>query len=183
MTVAPERSWLERSRFELRGRPTPAVGGVDLLLTAERLAAEELAAVASSRPDLHDRATRTWRTVASDQWFEAFVISWPVGGSVDLHDHGDSAGAVVVAAGDLLETAVVPAADGTLITSTRALPTGSHVAFGPGYVHDIVNRGPGPALSVHVYSPVLRSMTFFEQRSGDDLVPVRTEEFNGPGFG
>ena len=32
--------------------------------------------------------------------------------------------------------------------------------------------GPGPALSVHVYSPVLASMTFFEARDDVLLVAV-----------
>jgi hypothetical protein len=89
----------------------------------------------------------------------------------------------VVAAGDLVETAVVRAADGSVATSTCPLPVGSNVVFGPGYVHDIVNRGRRPALSVHVYSPVLRSMTFFEHRAGDLLVPVRTDEYMAMGPG
>jgi len=55
--------------------------------------------------------------------------------------------------------------------------------FGPGHVHDVANQGRGPALSVHVYSPVLTSMTCFEQRGDAGLVPVRCEAFSdgGPG--
>lgn len=109
--------------------------------------------------------------------FEAFVISWPTGGSIELHDHGGSAGVVVVAAGDLVETTARPGPDGGVVTTTRSLPPGSHVVFGPGHVHDVANHGRGPALSVHVYSPVLSSMTYFEQRDDAGLVPVRSEAF------
>ena len=56
--------------------------------------------------------------------------------------------------------------------------TGEHVVFGPGHVHDLVNEGPGPALSVHVYSPALRTMTFFDQHADRGLVAVRTEEYH-----
>ena len=143
--------------------------------------AHGLAASATSWPDLHEPGRRTWRTIAVTEYFEAYVISWPTGGSIELHDHGDSSGAVVVAAGDLVETTVAPGRAGALVTASRLLPVGSHVVFGPGHVHDIVNEGVRPALSVHVYSPVLRSMTFFEQRQGAGLVPVRTEAYPGVG--
>jgi len=120
---------------------------------------------------------RTWRTIAVTESFEAYVIAWPTGGSIELHDHGDSSGAVVVAAGDLVETTVASGSGSAIVTAIRPLPVGSHVVFGPGHVHDIVNRGLLPALSVHVYSPVLRSMTFFEHRESAGLVPIRTEDY------
>jgi len=165
-------------------RPLRAVRapGARVLDPAELLPiAEGLAATAPWWTDLRDPETRTWRTLVATDAFEAFVIAWPAGGSIELHDHGDSAGAVVVAAGDLVETSVAPGPGGALATTTRPLAPGSHVAFGPGHVHDIVNLGTRPALSVHVYSPVLRSMTFFEQRTGAGLVPVRTEAYHGGG--
>ena len=51
------------------------------------------------------------------------------------------------------------------------------MVFGPEYVHDFVNGGPGPALSVHVYSPALRSMTYFDWSDRNGLVGVRTENY------
>ena len=145
--------------------------------------ARGLAAAARSWPDLYDPTRRTWRRIAVGESFEAFVISWPAGGSIELHDHGGSAGAVVVAAGDLVETTARPGPDGGVVTTTRSLPPGSHVVFGPGHVHDVTNHGRGPALSVHVYSPVLTSMTFFEQRDDAGLVPVRSEAYSDGGAG
>jgi mannose-6-phosphate isomerase-like protein (cupin superfamily) len=148
------------------------------LSTAELLVvARGLATSASSWPGTAHPETRSWRTVAATDRYEAFVIAWPVGGSIELHDHGDSAGAVVVAAGSLVETAVGHDVDGSLVAVSRSVDEGGHLVFEPGHVHDIVNHGPGPALSVHVYSPVLRSMTFFEARDDVLLVAVRTEDF------
>jgi len=155
--------------------PTAALVRPD---TADLLAiAGALAPAAASRPGMADPQDRVWQTVASTDRYEAFVIAWPVGGAIELHDHGDSAGAVVVAAGSLVETVVGSGPDGALATSSRTVGSGGSIEFGPGHVHDIVNHGPGPAVSVHVYSPVLRSMTFFEPDGGHLLVPVRTEEF------
>jgi mannose-6-phosphate isomerase-like protein (cupin superfamily) len=146
-----------------------------------RLIAEGLARTAGDWPGLREPVERTWRTVAATDRYEAFVIAWPVGGTIELHDHGDSAGAVVVVGGTLVETSVAHDVDGCLVTSSRALGPDDHLEFGPGHVHDLANLGTGPALSVHVYSPVLRSMTFFEPRDGSVLVAVRTEDYRVPG--
>ena len=153
----------------------------------ERLGTTELLSIAHGLvptavgiPTPLDPRTRTWHTVASTDRCEAFVIWWPVGGAIELHDHGDSAGAVVVARGSLVETVVGHGPDGELATTVSEVVTGGRLTFEPGHVHDIVNYGPGPAVSVHVYSPVLRSMTFFEPRDGSLLVSVRTEDFSTP---
>jgi hypothetical protein len=148
------------------------------LSTAELLViAQGLAPSASSWTATADPWTRSWHTVASTDRYEAFVIGWPVGGSIELHDHGESAGAVVVAGGHLVETVVGHDVDGSLVADSRTVVAGGHLVFEPGHVHDIVNHGPGPAVSVHVYSPVLRSMTFFEARDDVLLVAVRTEDY------
>jgi hypothetical protein len=148
------------------------------LSTAELLAvARHLARSARSWPGTEDPVTRSWHTMAATDRYQAFVIAWPEGGAIDLHDHGDSAGAVVVAGGSLVETVVGHDVDGSLVAVARPVDEGGHLVFEPGHVHDIVNRGPGPALSVHVYSPVLRSMTFFEARDDVLLVAVRTEDY------
>ena len=62
-------------------------------------------------------------------------MAWPVGGAVELHDHGDSAGAVVVASGRLVETSLHPDADGRLVARSAPVGAGGHVA---------VRAGPRP---------------------------------------
>ncbi len=138
--------------------------------------AEGLARAAHRWPGLDDPVERCWRTIALTRRFEAWLVAWPAGGAVELHDHGRSGGAVVVVSGDLVELSVSRAGRG-IAAATTPVPAGGHVLFGRGHVHDLVNEGPGPALSVHVYTPELRSMTYFDLRRTDRLVPVRTEQY------
>jgi hypothetical protein len=147
--------------------------------------------------------------------YEAWVIGWLDGQGVRMHDHGASAGTIVVTAGELTE--LVP---------PDALPSGAAGAQGPGArgaesgdaawfdlsaaraekadvsfprppsevvgagdsverrltagrvwpvpvgaVHDVVNRSPEPATSIHVYSPPLTQMTYYDPAT---LRPVET---------
>lgn len=170
MTIAPVRA--------VRA-PRPSARSARLALAPDDLleVAEGLARSADSWPGLDDPVERCWRTVAVTPRFEAWVVAWPVGGAIELHDHGRSAGAVVVATGGLVETSLHPDGAGGLDVRSTPVRAGGHVLFGPGHVHDMLNVGPGPALSVHVYTPSLRSMTFFDRGGPDGLVPVRTEHY------
>lgn len=167
MTVARWRT-AEPSRRRKRRTLPP----VDLLATAHRLARS-----AKLLPGMDDPSERCWRTIVANEQLEAWVVAWPVGGAIELHDHGNSVGAVVVARGTLSETSVRPGDDRTLLATSTSIGTGEHVVFGREYVHDFVNGGPGPALSVHVYSPALRWMTYFHWSDRDGLVGVRTEDY------
>jgi predicted metal-dependent enzyme (double-stranded beta helix superfamily) len=128
-----------------------------------------------------DTDERWYALLAADEDSEAWLLGWPVGGSIELHDHGDSSGAICVVAG-VLDEAFVDAADPATAAGSlrrRRLPTGSLVSFGPGHVHDVVNHRSAPALSIHVYSPRLRSMTFYVHGTDSGIVPVRTEYGEG----
>jgi mannose-6-phosphate isomerase-like protein (cupin superfamily) len=111
---------------------------------------------------------RSWRLVARTPDFDAWLIAWPAGGRVELHDHGASRGVLTVLSGTLVET--VPHRDewGRLDLLRCDLQTGVTLRFDHGHVHDVLNEGPEPALSLHVYSPALTSMTHFEV-VGDQL--------------
>jgi hypothetical protein len=112
---------------------------------------------------------REWRLMARTPDFDAWLIAWPSGGKVDLHDHGQSTGAVSVISGALVES--VPWRDdtGRLSLVRRELAAGATLGFGAGHVHDVTNESDQQALSLHVYSPALTSMTFYEV-AGDQLV-------------
>jgi Cysteine dioxygenase type I len=112
---------------------------------------------------------RSWRLVARTPDFDAWLIAWPPGGRVELHDHGVSRGALTVLSGTLVET--VPHRDewGRLDLLRCDLQTGVTLRFDHGHVHDVLNEGPETALSLHVYSPALTSMTNFDV-AGDQLV-------------
>lgn len=96
---------------------------------------------------------------------DVWLISWTEEQGTQLHGHGGSSGAFTVVAGELEELVWDPAArDLDETTRTR----GDVVAFGPGYVHDVRNVRPTTAVSVHVYSPPLERMDFFDVERGAD---------------
>jgi hypothetical protein len=124
---------------------------------------------------------REWRLMARTPDFDAWLIAWPSGGKVDLHDHGNSTGAVSVISGALVEA--VPWRDdtGRISLVRHELQAGATLGFGTGHVHDVTNESDEPALSLHVYSPALTSMTFYEV-AGDQLL-VREVAWTDDGSG
>jgi quercetin dioxygenase-like cupin family protein len=116
------------------------------------------AAEALWRPHAHhDAADRhPVRLIAADRW-EAWVIGWSPGQHVELHDHGPSAGSLVVVEGQLDE---IIDRNGRLVR--RTLATGDAIELPTGIVHDVVATAPGPATSIHVYAPALEAMTFYD---------------------
>jgi predicted metal-dependent enzyme (double-stranded beta helix superfamily) len=129
-------------------------------------------------PRLRRDSGRRWYVpLLEEEDFEAWLLGWPVGQGIELHDHGSSSGALVVVEGTLTETYVEAcdwARPGGMLRH-RLLAEGDLVAFGPDHIHDVVNGGHRQALSIHVYSPRLRSMTFYENRPDRGLAAVRTE--------
>jgi predicted metal-dependent enzyme (double-stranded beta helix superfamily) len=119
-------------------------------------------------------AERSWRLVARTDEFDAWLIAWPVGGRVELHDHGRSRGAISVVNGRLVEAVPQRGNSGRLSLVTRSVAAGETLGFDADHVHDVVNEGPEAALSLHVYSPGLRSMTFYAVEE-EQLVARRVE--------
>jgi hypothetical protein len=144
---------------------------VDLLAIAEGFAVS-----ATGIAGLRSGSERTWVLVAVTDLFEAWAIGWPPGGKIELHDHGPSRGAVVVAAGALTETTVRATEHGVALIGTHRLGVGDHSQFGSHYVHDLSNHGDGAAVSVHVYGPRLTTMTYYGLDQCGRLGTVRTEE-------
>jgi rhodanese-related sulfurtransferase/mannose-6-phosphate isomerase-like protein (cupin superfamily) len=101
---------------------------------------------------------RLYQGPSHDIW----VISWLPGQSTGFHDHGESAGAFVVATGALEEHR-----PGEL---PLAIPPGQLRAFGPDYAHDVRNVSFAPAVSIHAYSPPLKEMNEYKL-DGSRLVP------------
>ena len=143
---------------------------VDLLAIADGFAAS-----AAGISELRQCTERSWVLLAVTDLFEAWAIGWPPGGAIELHDHGQSHGAVVVVDGALLETTIQPTEHRVALLSTHHLPTGSHRSFGRRYVHDLVNDSGEGAISVHVYGPRLTDMTYYRLDRSGTLVAERTE--------
>ena len=113
---------------------------------------------------------RAYELLELSEDFEVWVIHWPIDGLLQLHDHGDSSGALWVVSGSLEE--------GTVPTGRRyerqRIEAGRGISFRPEHIHDVVNTGSEIATSVHVYSPPMEKMTFFTLGPAG-LVPERTE--------
>jgi mannose-6-phosphate isomerase-like protein (cupin superfamily) len=116
-----------------------------------------------------DSAHRHWARLAGPNDVDLWLLTWLPDQATELHDHGDAAAAVVVLSGRLTEVRAQP--DGEL-SSTVLVPGGAY-GLPVGTVHDVLNTGPEPAVSVHAYSPRLTQMTFYAVDS-DGLRPVNT---------
>lgn len=114
-----------------------------------------------------DASERTYRRLASTDDWEAWLLGWWPGQRTGVHDHGGAGGAIVVVRGALLER-FWPAADQSRQPTEQELVPGRVRSFGGHLVHDVLNVGDEPAVSIHVYSPRLTRMGRFL----DDLTPA-----------
>jgi hypothetical protein len=141
-----------------------------LLGVARELArdAAKWRAVAQHRPD-----ERWFLRIAAHEEFDTWLIGWDAHRGVDLHDHGGSAGALYVVEGELLETS--GRRDGAAQFHDQRLTAGTARAFGPGHVHRVANPTAAVATSLHVYSPPLVSMDFYEADAANTLSRTHRE--------
>jgi mannose-6-phosphate isomerase-like protein (cupin superfamily) len=116
--------------------------------------------------------SRWYARVGSGPDHEAWLLTWLPGQATDLHDHGGSAGAFVVVAGELTEQFVPNARPGRVDPREITLAAGAARSFGARHVHRVVNGGTVPAVSLHVYAPVLREMTRYRIEDGKLSVAV-----------
>ena len=150
-----------------------------------RSAARWLAEVAPAWEDMTGSVpvTRTYRPICSSMHLEAWLIAWPAGGRLELHDHGGASGALQVLRGNLVEE-FAPAGpvrpDRSRVLRRplrrRALGRGDSTAFDADYVHDVINGGGPLATSVHVYGPAVRPMAFYNPgRAVLRVLPAETD--------
>jgi rhodanese-related sulfurtransferase/mannose-6-phosphate isomerase-like protein (cupin superfamily) len=135
---------------------------------------EELAAIVSNFASTNGWIERV-QLRSEQRWYERvhhgadhdiWLISWLPGQSTGFHDHGASAGALVVTSGILEEHRAGQ--------RPRVIYPNKPLAFGPEYAHDVRNASIAPAISIHAYSPPLDEMNEFEL-DGSELVPRRRE--------
>jgi quercetin dioxygenase-like cupin family protein len=92
----------------------------------------------------YDPAERFAALIERTDDHEVWLMSWLPGQSTDLHDHGSATGAFTVVSGVLTETVMRAGL-------THDLRPGQSRVFAPNYVHQVVNNGADPAVSIHVY--------------------------------
>jgi predicted metal-dependent enzyme (double-stranded beta helix superfamily) len=120
-----------------------------------------------------DPDRRWYQRLHHEAAYDVWLLGWDHAQGIELHDDGGSAGAFCVVTGELVE-AYTDLESQRPVQSRRVRP-GKVLPFGPDHVHDLVNPGPGVAISVHAYSPPLSTMTFYDDAPGTFLARVRTE--------
>ncbi len=158
-------------------RPRKGPPPARLLEQAQRIAADR---GSWERLVAYPPTDRAYHLLERDASTEAWLIIWPPGGLLELHDHGESHGAFWVAEG-ILEERYPPRPNTTMLFGTRYHAASSGICFDGGYLHDVRNAGGQTAISVHVYSPPLVSMTYY-RRDGTALVPDRVEHRGDGGW-
>jgi len=157
-------------QLETAGRLAPKAHSLANVLGNGLRTPQELANIVSLIASSEGWIDRV-RLRTEQRWYERlfpgpdhdiWVISWLPGQSTGFHDHGESAGAFVVATGILEEHRPDE--------QTVVIRPGQPRAFGPDYAHDVRNVSLGPAVSIHAYSPPLSKMNEYEL-DGDQLVP------------
>ena len=131
----------------------------ELWALARTLGREEAAWRAHVR---HDPRKRHYVQLHRDPHLDVWLICWINEQETGLHDHDVSAGAVHVCRGDLVEDCL-ELRNRTLHRVSVVRPRGATFDFDSSHVH-CVRHAPsaGPAVSIHVYSPALWRMGYYE---------------------
>jgi hypothetical protein len=126
-----------------------------------RTLAEELA----GRPELwrslvrHDVEERYYARLHRDHHVEAWLLTWVSAQETGLHDHDVSSGAVRVVDGTLSELRMVL---GSADLDETIYEPGGGFEFDASRIHDVRHAGAEPAVSLHLYSPPLWRMGYYE---------------------
>lgn len=140
----------------------PGLG--DRVLSSRQLAVA--AGAVAARPDLWQdlvpaHRDQRWHALLHRRAnYDVWLLGWDPGHETDWHDHGGSSGSFAVAGGRLIEHFRRPR---TGTAGSRTVRAGGTVTFGPSHVHNVTHGAGAPALSVHVYSPALTAMTYYQR--------------------
>jgi rhodanese-related sulfurtransferase/mannose-6-phosphate isomerase-like protein (cupin superfamily) len=118
------------------------------------LAAEAWAAGLERHP-----SARTGLRILATDAYDVWLLRWPPDTEVSPHHHGDSDAAFSVVSGRLKETRWLDRR-----RENRVLRSGECVAVRRGVIHE-VRAEDVEALSLHVYSPPLARMAYFDDRA------------------
>ena len=131
-------------------------------LTPEEL--EQIAHELAEHPDLwrdqvnHSIEQRHYVEIYRDHHIDVWLLCWTGTQDTGLHDHDVSGGAVRVVEGELDEDRLV---FGAGVETTR-YEAGQSFRFDASRIHDVRNAGAESATSLHLYSPPLWRMGYYE---------------------
>jgi cysteine dioxygenase len=104
--------------------------------------------------------------IVRTQAFELLALCWFPGQQTVIHDHGGSVGAVRVYRGNLTSR-LFAAPDGkpARMTDVDIVAPGGLAAVDRHHIHQLANPGPEELVTIHVYSPPLRTISQFSAES------------------
>jgi hypothetical protein len=169
--------------------PAEAIAALvhSLDLSPPRTSGDELTRLVRSFAETDELWRPLVQHVPSERWYrrlyrtgelEVWLLGWGSAQDTKIHDHGGSSGAFYVAEGTLAEYHSDHRRQGPMLRARHRC--GRARAFGPSYVHNLVNEGPGLATSLHAYSPPLTKMSYYRRTEDGGLALDRTLEVEGP---
>jgi hypothetical protein len=114
----------------------------------------------------HDPNTRHFVQLYRDANIDVWLICWLDAQDTGYHDHDLSSGAVYVVEGTLHEDYFYRDAAGWIDVRTRVRGAGEAFDFDGSSIHGMRHSGGPPATSIHVYSPALWRMGYYEPGEG-----------------
>lgn len=145
----------------------------------------ELAALIAAEPDAwrhrvrFDGDGRVCELLLEDDHVTVWLICWTRGQDTGFHDHDVSAGGVAVFEGAVREERLTLGGP----PARQTARSGQSFAVSAADIHRVVHAGGPPAVTVHAYSPPLRTTgSYVEEPDGtlrryahsEELKPLRT---------
>ena len=144
--------------------PTPLSSAECAAKAREHAANEE-----TWRPHVkHEPDTRHFHRLEHNDAYETYVISWMDDHDTGFHDHDVSCGGVHVIEGGIFEERLGFGTDHL----ERLVGPGETIEFAPSYIHRFRPKDGIPTVTIHVYSPPLRTMGAYHR--GADGALIRT---------
>ena len=127
-----------------------SLSGEDLRRFAGELAADQERWAHLVR---HAGDARVYELIWDDEEVNAWVICWSEDQDTGFHDHNDSEAAIVVVQGEVREERLALGR----APEARVAGPGSSLLVPSSAIHRVLHAGDGPAITVHAYSPPLRT--------------------------
>jgi quercetin dioxygenase-like cupin family protein len=105
----------------------------------------------------HDQEERVYELLYRDDDVEIYLVCWMPGHDTGFHDHDDSAAAITVVDGAIVEERLA-------ITGAvkHTLSNGDTVTIAREAIHRVRHVGQSPATTLHAYSPPLQRVGTYE---------------------
>lgn len=101
----------------------------------------------------HADDARVYELIWDDEDVNAWVICWSEDQDTGFHDHDESGAAISVISGRVREDRLRLGAE----PLSREFGAGATFTVSPVAIHRVLHAGTGPAVTIHAYSPPLRS--------------------------